>query len=326
MLTRPIDGTWFEFYHHSQVEGSYWNPACRAFTGEQWRLKLREIRALGMEYVVLMCTSLAWSDRAESYFDGGPFPFPEGMACRDPLPTFFDECARLGLRAFVGCGFYGDWTQARRNVRDEAVRRRAFAAMERLHGDFGQSPAFYGWYLPDEIGIDGGFPDFFIDYVNDYRVKARSLAPEKPLLIAPYGIAKAQADARFVRQLERLDCDFIAYQDGVGILDGGQERVAEYYAALRRAHDRAGRAALWADVEVFRFEGQAYRSPLLPGDMARIETQLNAAACYAEKLLIYQYQGMMCPPDSAAPCGPPDAARLYGEYAAARELLIRNNR
>ena len=316
MLHRPIDGTWFEFYHHSQAEGAYWNPACRAFTEEQWRQKLQEIRALGMEYVVLMCTSLAWEDRAESYFDGGPYPFPEDMVCKNPMPTLFDECAKLGLKVFVSCGFYGDWTRATDNMRSDAVRRRAFAAMERLYGDFGGSPAFYGWYLPDEVQIDGGFPEFFIDYVNDYRAKARSLAPDKPLLVAPYWITTARTDEAYVRQLERMDCEIIAYQDGVGIRNGGQEQAADYYAALRRVHDRAGRSALWADVEMFRFEGKAYQSALLPGDIERIEAQLNAASAYVDKVLIYQYQGLMCPPDSLAPCGHADAAQLYSAYVS----------
>ena len=44
MLTRSVDGTWFEFFHHNKVEGEYWNPACRSFTELQWRQKLGEIR------------------------------------------------------------------------------------------------------------------------------------------------------------------------------------------------------------------------------------------------------------------------------------------
>ena len=315
MLTRPVDGTWFEFFHHNKVEGEYWNPACRGFTELQWRQKLREIRALGMEYIVLLCTSLAYSDYAESYFPGGPFPFPEEMVCKNPREVLFDECDRLGLKIFVSCGFYGDWYHPEINMTDGDIRAKAFGAMERLHADFGDRASFYGWYLPDETGIEGKYPEIFIDYVNEYRARMRALDPNKPALIAPYGVAKAVVDDAFVKQLERLDCDFVAYQDGVGIVNGGQEHTARYFEALRKAHDRAGRSAMWADVEVFRFQGQAYHSPLLPGDMDRIEAQLNAVSPYVDKILIYQYQGMMCPPDSPAPCGHPDAVRLYRAFA-----------
>lgn len=318
MLSRKIDGTWFEFFHHSQVEGQYWNPACRAFTADQWRQKLQEIAGLGMEYIVLLCTSLAYSDHAESYFPGGPYPFPEEMACKNPMEVLFDECDQLGLRIFVSCGFYGDWTQARANMVSQAVRQRAFAAMEQLHRLYGAHPSFYGWYLPDEIGIDGNFPGFFIDYVNAYRAQARAISPSKPLLIAPYGVAKVVADAAYIDQLKQLDCDFVAYQDGVGIHNAGAEESAQYYKSLRMAHDAAGRSRLWADVELFQFEGAPYRSALRPAQIGRVVQQLEAVAPYVDKILVYQYQGMMNPPNSQAFCGAPESAALYRAY---RQLI-----
>lgn len=291
MFEHQIDGTWFEFFHHSKVEGQYWNPKCRSFTEEDWRKVLRDIAGRGMEYIVLMCGSLCYSDYAESYFPGGPYPFPEEMVCKNPMEVLMDETSRLGLKVFVSCGFYGDWTRARDNMRSPEVRQRAFEAMERLQALYGGYPSFYGWYLPDEIGIDGNFPQFFIDYVNAYRAKVREISPDKPLLIAPYGVANIRFDEEFTDQLRQLDCEFIAYQDGVGIRNGGVEAAGEAFRQLKKAHDDAGRAKLWADMEVFRFEGAPYRSALLPGDHQRIARQIEAIRPYAEKILVYQYQG-----------------------------------
>lgn len=291
MFDKRINGTWFEFFHHSKVEGQYWNPKCRSFTEGDWRNLLRSIAGEGMEYIVLMCGSLCYSDCAESYFPGGPYPFPEEMVCKNPMEVLMDETSRLGIRVFMSCGFYGDWTRARDNMQSALVWQRAFAAMERLTALYGAYPSFYGWYLPDEIGIDGNFPRFFIDYVNAYRAKIREITPEKPLLIAPYGVAKIRFDAEFVEQLRQLDCEFIAYQDGVGIANGGVEIAGEAFRQLKTAHDAAGRSKLWADMEVFRFEGPIYRSALLPADPGRIRRQLDAIEPYVEKVLIYQYQG-----------------------------------
>lgn len=291
MFENEIQGTWFEFFHHSKVEGQYWNPKCRGFTEEDWRNVLRDIAGRGMEYIVLMCGSLCYSDYAESYFPGGPYPFPEEMVCKNPMEVLMEETSRLGLKVFMSCGFYGDWTKARDNMRSAEVRGRAFGAMERLAELYGGYTSFYGWYLPDEIGIDGGFPEFFIEYVNAYRAKIRAITPEKPLLIAPYGVAKITFDDGFVAQLKRLDCEFIAYQDGVGIQNGGVEAAEAAFRNLKAAHDAAGRSRLWADMEVFRFEGAPYRSALLPGEPERIARQLRALKPYAEKILIYQYQG-----------------------------------
>lgn len=318
-----ISGTWFEFYHHSQVEGTYYNPDCRGFSEIQWREKLTEIRDLGMEYVVLMCASLRYADRGESYFPGGPYPFPEDMACKNPMEVLFDQCDRLGLKIFVSCGFYGDWTHARDNMVDPQVRDRAFRAMEDLLALYGRHPSFYGWYLPDEIGIDGYFPEFFIDYVNAYRAKARSLDADKKLLIAPYGVRKAAADEAYSRQLARLDCDYIAYQDGVGILNGGVQEAAEAFRQLRLSHDRAGGPALWADLELFRFEGAAYRSPLLPADPDRVAAQVTALTPYVDKILVYEYQGMVNRRGTGALCGRKAAEASYALWDRLHELNFR---
>ena len=94
-----------------------------------------------------------------------------------------------------------------------------------------------------------------------------------------------------MEQLRQLDCEFIAYQDGVGIVNGDVEASAEAFRQLKIAHDAAGRSKLWADMEVFRFEGKAYESALLPADPERIKAQYDAISDCCEKVLIYQYQG-----------------------------------
>jgi hypothetical protein len=211
------------------------------------------------------------------------------MACANPLQVLMEEAERLGLHVFMSCGFYGDWTQARQNMQSDVVQRTAFEAMTQLYRLYGHYRSFFGWYLPDEIGIDGHFPDFFIRYVNAYRQHIRQISPEKPLLIAPYGIAKITFDTLFVQQLKQLDCEYIAYQDGVGIRNGGVEIAQEAFRQLKLAHDAAAKAELWADMEVFRFEGEAYRSALLPADEQRITQQLDAISPYVKNILVYQF-------------------------------------
>ena len=118
-----------------------------------------------------------------------------------------------------------------------------------------------------------------------------------------------------------MDCDFIAYQDEIGVQKSQPEDTAAYYEALRKAHDKAGRAALWADMEVFEFEGQVYRSALLPAEFSRIERQMTSISPYVDEILIYQYEGMFNKPGTKAYCGHPDSIKLYNDYA---EFLKRN--
>ena len=93
------------------------------------------------------------------------------------------------------------------------------------------------------------------------------------------------------------------------------EDTAEYYKNLRRAHDLAGKAALWADMEVFEFEGDVYKSALIPAKWERVERQIESIAPYVDEILIYQYIGMFNKPGTIAYCGHIDSIDYYGDLA-----------
>ncbi len=315
-MLKKITGTWFEFTHHNTAEGKYWNSSCRRFSSEQWREKVREIAGLGMKYIVLMCTSLVYEDRAETYFKNDIYPFAEDFACPDPIGALLDEADAQGLRVFMSTGFYGVWSCARVNMVDPEVTRRAFRAMEQLYALYGHHPSFYGWYYPDETCIRGHFSPEFMSYCNSYTAFARSLDVTKRILIAPFGTNMLECDDEYARQLDALDVDFVAYQDEVGVRKSTPDKTAAYYAALRRVHHLSGRSALWADMELFEFEGTVYRSALLPADIGRIRAQLEAVSEYCDEVLCYQYMGLMNRPGTAAFCGHERSEQLYRDYCS----------
>ena len=117
-----------------------------------------------------------------------------------------------------------------------------------------------------------------------------------------------------MRQLDALDVDIIAYQDEVGVQKSAPEQTGEYFAALRRAHDRSGRSALWADMEVFSFEGEVYHSALIPAEFSRVQRQLAEISDYCDEILCYQYLGLMNRPGTTAFCGHPNSTALYRAY------------
>lgn len=315
-MLKPIVGTWFEFQHHNVPEGKYWNPICRNFSEEQWREKIREIASVGMEYIVLLCTSLVYEDYAESYFDSGIYPFAKDFACPNPIEVILDEAEKVGIKIFISVGFYGVWTQTFNNMTSPEVTARAFKAMEMLYRDFGHYKSFYGWYYPDESCISKYFDQEFIDYINRYSDFAHSLDKTKKTLIAPYGTNMLVADDHYVSQLEKINVDIVAYQDEIGVQKATPDQTGAYYAALKRAHDKAGRSALWADMEVFEFEDTVYRSALIPADFERIKNQLEAISPHVEKVLCYQYMGLFNRPGTIAYCGHPDSIKLYNDYVA----------
>ncbi len=311
-MEKKISGSWFEFRHHSPAEGKYWNDTCRAFSDEQWRKKAAEIAKTGMKYLVLMNTAIVYDDDEYCYFDTDIFPFAD-MECKDPLGVLLSAADEYGLRVFISCGFYGNWTKPAENMKSDAVREKAFRAMRQLWERYGAHPSFYGWYFPDETCILGHFSRHFIRYVNAYSAEAHRLAPETKTLIAPFGTKIAVTDGKYVRQLKELDVDFVAYQDEVGVKKSTTRQTARYFKRLKKAHDKAGRSKLWADIELFTFEGAVYRSALIPAPAERIERQINSVAPYAEEILCYQYIGLLNAPESEAFCGHPDSVKLFTE-------------
>lgn len=309
-------GTWFEFQHPNSYEGKYWNDACRRFTKQQWEEKVDEIASLGMKYIVVMNVARPTEQDAESYYPTTLYPFAVGMGCDDPLEAILEAADRHGMHVFIGCGFFGVWTHTLENMTSPEVEKRAFQGMEEIYNRYCNHSSFYGWYYPDETKINPYFSDAFLSYVKRYSAFADSLDAGKKKLIAPYGTNRVITDDTFVRQLERLAVDIVAYQDEVGAAKSHWSETPAYFEALRRAHDRAGRAALWCDLEVFEFEGERLRSALRPAPIGRIRRQLQSVSPFVDEVLVYQYQGMLNRPGTAAFCGHESSLNLYLDYVA----------
>ncbi len=316
-MEKNITGSWFEFRHHSPAEGKYWNDVCKGFTSEQWRAKVKEAARIGMKYLVLMNTAIVYDDDAYCYFDTDIFPFAD-MACKDPVEALLSAADETEIKVFISCGFYGNWTKPAENMRSDAVKEKAFRAMKQLWEKYGGHTSFYGWYFPDETCIIGHFSKNFIKYVNAYSSEAQKIAPGTKTLIAPFGTKLAFTDGKYVRQLKELNVDFVAYQDEVGVKKSSPRQTANYFRRLKKAHDKAGKSRLWADIELFTFEGAVYRSALIPAGAQRIKRQIEAVAPYAEEILCYQTIGLVNAPDSDAFCGHPDSVKLYEELIKMR--------
>lgn len=313
MKIKPITGTWFEFLHHNGAEGKYWNQTLTAFTEEQWREKIREMKEAGMRYVVLLATALHF----KAYYKTDLFPKWK-IGCEDPIEVLLDEADTQGMHVFVSTGFYGDWMDPVGNMTDPAVLKKMLTAINELSALYGHHPSFYGWYYPDETWINGHLSEEFMRYVNLSSAEIHKMGKRFKTLIGPYGTRDVIADERYIHDLELLDIDFMAYQDEIGVRKTKLSESEGFYAALKRVHDKAGRAKLWADVEVFEFEGEVYKSALLPAPFERVQKQLEAVSPYVEEILIYEYPGLMNKPGSKAFAGHPSSEKLYEEYMAYR--------
>lgn len=307
---KPIKGSWFEFQHHATVEGVDWNPGLALFTAEQWDAKIKEIAEAGLEYLVLMATALYY----RAFYNTGIYPRWR-LACADPLEAVLSAADKYNIKFFVGAGFYGDW-QSDKVISDPIATRKRLQSLGELVQIYGHHPSFYGWYWPDEAEILSYYSPEFLNYVNTLSHEARQLRPRAPIMIAPYGTRMAKPDDRYVRQLDTMDVDVVAYQDEVGVSKSRVSETAAFYEGLKRAHDRAQKAKLWADIEIFEFEGEVYKSALMPAPFERVLRQIEAVSPWVDKILVYQYLGLMNRPGTLAFAGSPESTRLYSEYRA----------
>jgi hypothetical protein len=308
MNVKPIVGSWFEFQHHATFEGVDWNPALVQFTAQQWEEKIKEIAEAGLQYLVLMATAVYY----RTFFESRIYPKWE-LACADPLEAVLTAADKYKVKFFIGSGFYGDW-MSDDTIKDPVAGKQRLQAMDELMVRYGHHESFYGWYWPDEACINPHYAPEFIPYVNALSHEARQLKPKAPIMIAPYGTRIAIPDDEYVRQLDALDVDIVAYQDEVGVRKSKVTETSAFYEGLRKAHDRAQKAKIWADVELFEFEGETYKSALMPASFDRVQKQLEAVSPWVDQILVYQYLGLMNKPGSKAFAGSPASTRLYTDY------------
>ncbi len=307
---KPIRGSWFEFQHHATVEGVDWNPACARFSAEQWDAKIKEIAEAGLEYLVLMATAVYY----RSFYKTEIYPKWE-LACPDPLEAVLAAADKYKVKFFVGAGFYGNW-ESPNVITDPVSSKKRLQSLGELVKLYGHHRSFYGWYWPDEAEINPHYSPEFLTYVNTLSHEARQLKREAPIMIAPYGTRIAKPDEEYVRQLDAMDVDIVAYQDEVGVRKSKVTETAAFYEGLRKAHDRSRKAKIWADVEIFEFETGTYASALTPASFERVQQQLKAVSPWVDEILVYQYLGLMNKPGSTAFAGSPQSTKLYSDYQA----------
>jgi hypothetical protein len=317
---KPIRGSWISIQHPNAKEAVLWDPACAAFTEQDWMQMVRDMAELGFEYVVLL--SVAHDFKA--YYKSAIFPRQQ-FACEDPIRAILRGADECGMKLFMGCGWFGNWADSASRT-DRQVSHRRLRAMGELAERYGRHQSFFGWYWPSEAAIRERFSDEAVTYLNECSAEAGRLTPDKKTLIAPYGTRLVVPDDRYVRQLESMDVDIIAYQDEVGVKKTTPDELPRIYEGLRKAHDRVPQRALWADVEVFTFAGEVYKSALIPAPFTRVAQQLAAISPFVDTILIYQYQGLMNPPGSRIAVGHKDSVRLYSDYRRWKDDQTKANR
>jgi len=327
--TRTIDGAWVGIVHWSEEEGSHWNPQIRKLTEDDWRQQIDSMHNVGMDTVVIQevfRNEAYYGDNkiaaagyhGLAYYPSALYPGRVSMASRDPIEAILSEADRLHMNVFLGVGAYAwfDFSPAAlewsKQVAAELWRR------------YGRHPSFYGWYVSAEaygsLIPDQGeeekehYRQQVIAFFREFQAYCRSLAPEKPLMLAPNAHGMLLSRDVWPLVLEHLDivCPFAFHRMPPGDISG--EQAAELWQSMC---DKAG-THLWLDMEAFLFDGKALvPRPIggLLGDMRRFPN--------FEKILCYQYPGIFNAPESRITPGGPPTVVLYKDYRKYLESLGR---
>jgi hypothetical protein len=144
-----------------------------------------------------------------------------------------------------------------------------------------------------------------IDFFRQFQAWCRTLAPEKPLMLAPntHGLLLSKDIWPLVLEHVDIICPFAFHRMPPGDLTG--EQAAGLWQSMC---DKVG-THLWMDMEAFLFDGKALVPRPIDGlirDMQRFPT--------FEKILCYQYSGIFNAPRSRITPGGPPTVVLYQDY------------
>ena len=312
---KPITGSWLNLAYQD-VRNKYTNPTSIDYTDPTlWEAKVNELNDMGVEYLVFM----AVANEGKSYYPSKLMPsaYPEGR--KSPVDAIMDAAAKNGQKVFLSIGWAKDQDD---NLRKPEIKQRQLDIMKELAERYANHPALFGWYLPVEDCLCPVLSEHAVKAVNELTARARTLTPNKKILISPYGIFQSDfANPLFEKRLSELKVDIIAYQDEVGCVREAfpLPRLRENWKKLRNIHDRIG-IELWANCETFTWEGGTNdrSSALIPAAFPRLLAQQVAATeGGVERIISFMMYGIIENPNTDFQLGQPAGSHeTYSDYIA----------
>lgn len=250
------------------------------------------------------------------------------MACPDPVGAIVRAADRRGMGVYLGLGAFGRYSlNANPDLSPEHDTWLGNMA-EDLRDRYGAYEALRGFYITAEAhGIkEGGlFAQDDCDKTARFVQSIRERVGNAKLVMSPANLKKPRPEqpAPLQRQLQQLDVDIFAYQDHAGFekvyKDLSFTRAAEGYALIRPLHEKLGQQ-MWVNCEVFEYTEKRPDGRRVCTSCAfeRLERQLRVAAPIADKLVIYQYQGLMNSRSRLVNIGAPGAEALHDAYVSFR--------
>ena len=317
-----ITGSFFDLIHVNWFDAAYWTDTCLHWPEASWRALIRDMHGIGIDTAICVSTAFWGRPLFPGYEKTVGIPIKFG--CPDPLGACADEADRLGMTLFFGIGVRGRVSQVRDYTRMEPpwpdvwfTWNRAMA--EAIVDRFGKRPCFGGLYLSYEIDFHAHQIDLYEKLVKEHL---RPAVGDVKLLASPGSLGHHKDLNALPKQIERAGINILAPQD----YGGRRWDVAEAMKLVRGNADalkRVGKTlrdmgvALWSNCELFCLRGNpSGRGVCVPGPIERIVRQIEMQAPLVDKLICYQYQGIMNRHTKLVDIGHPSTDALYRDYVA----------
>lgn len=313
--TERIGGAWVGITHWSEKEGKPWNAQIKKMTDAQWRQLVRGMHGIGMNIIVIQqvfqnqvydyedSLILRHGYRGLAYYPSKLYPGRMHIAAKDPIGAILTEADRLGMHVFLGVGMYAwfDYSHASLVWHERVAKE--------LWQFYGGHPSFYGWYISEEG--DGSLGDSthrqqMVDFFRHFTPYVHRMAPGKPVMLATNCYHLLGAQATYLKLLLHIDilCPFAFDR-----MPKGDETGQQAAALLAKLTDETG-THLWLDMEVFVFDKEG---GLVPRPISGVIGDLHRYTGF-EKILCYQYPGLLTAPTASVKLGGQPAVKLYLNY------------
>ncbi len=312
-VTKQVRGTWINFVYQDE-RNKYMNPdGIDPTSPELWRLKIKELSEMGVEYVVLMF--VANEGKAFYPSDFIPPAYPSGR--ESPVEAVVNAADKYNVKVFMSTGWAKNQDDNPRLPETRAIQIKVMHETAKL---FSKHKSFYGWYLPCEDVVGPFLSQQAVDAANELTAEARSLTPKAKVLISPYGLRFAKFDdGKFAEQIAKLKVDIVAYQDEIGCVVEPLPlpHMKENFRQLREVHNKT-KIELWANDESFTWEKGLNTRPsaLIPAPFPRFLSQLvGVSKAGVDEVVSFALCGIYDKPGSEIQIGQPYfAEKAYQEY------------
>lgn len=307
MPYQPITGTFLDEITHD-IPSQNWGPA-------EWAREFDTFLEAGIDTVIIIRTGYGEKlARPSAVVSGRVATLPVQV---DLVQLYLDLAAERNIAVYIGLydsGFY--WHRHDWSVEVDINR----AYIHELYENYGDAPAFRGWYLPRET------PDSslrIIDINTALATEIRGIS-SLPILVSPFFQARADAGST-VRSGPRTPeeharvwseifgryaglVDYCAFQDGTADLLV-LEDVTAATAEIAREHG----ITLWSNLESFDRDMPIKFPPI---DWRKLAHKLDVVQPYVSKVITFEFSHFMSPNSMWEP-----ARNLYNRY---REHVARH--